>query len=235
MPNVSRNASNDHQHAVGSGVFRIPCGHLMENTNDKVQRVAAACDRPCVEFFAVRCARVLTLRMTGLDIPPDHASSVPPLPAPTAYRSTPQSDATLKQFESSVLKFIVLHEIGHMVADTYAADAPMIGNPEDAADRFAAFVLTRNNDDPDVARRRQANAVSSQILLSARAYWRGRYRLEQGNERQPLEFGDTHLLNPQRAELIGCLLYGSNPDDYAALADELGMIRTAERPAGSRA
>ncbi len=107
-----------------------------------------------------------------------------------------------KMFDA--VRFAFLHEIGHALVDVY--NLPITGNEEDAADRCAAFIsLTELGED----------GVSA-VLAAADSF-----AIESKNDgNSKRSYADEHLLHEQRFYNSLCMLYGSDREKYAYLAEE---------------
>lgn len=141
------------------------------------------------------------------------AAQVSALPPPSAYKSTPANDAMLRQFVSDVLRFTLLHEMGHMVIAVY--HVPVLGREEDAADRFATAVMTAKLSD---GAPRQHN-----IVLSAAMFFDAIHTLNQESAPGQYDWADEHGEPRQRADMISCLLFGADPSAYTDLAKDIGL------------
>lgn len=93
--------------------------------------------------------------------------------------------------------FTFFHELGHAMVDQYSL--PVVGREEDAVDSFAA-VLMLQADEQDAA-----IAGMEQFDVDA----------TQEAELDELPFWDEHSLSEQRVYNVACLIYGSNPEEYA--------------------
>lgn len=147
--------------------------------------------------------------------------------APPTYQSTPENDAQLKRFVSSVLTFTLLHEMGHMIVSEYKV--PVLGRPEDAADRFAISMLTPTSatDNQPV---HPGGASRPYILMSAALFWDALHKgLGQDKQIQAADWADEHGLPEQRAFSIACLLYGSDTVRFSKLAENVQL--SADRQA----
>ncbi|XZG71532.1 DUF4344 domain-containing metallopeptidase [Chitinibacteraceae bacterium HSL-7] len=112
-----------------------------------------------------------------------------------------------KQVVIGGMKFVFLHEMGHAVYDAF--DIPVLGNPEDAADAFAIYVLLHCKD-----------PASDWILKGAKFFFMKNY--SDFGSTDELKFGafsDAHPLHQQRYFNMLCYAYGSNPQRYAALVE----------------
>ena len=115
-----------------------------EDPANKLLPTSAGSGRPRVRVIGYLIALVGVGALVGSFSAKDRlqavqAASVQSLPAPTAYPATPENDAKLRRFVSSVLTFSLLHEAGHLLISEY--QVPVLGREEDAADRFAVAAL----------------------------------------------------------------------------------------------
>ena len=120
-------------------------------------------------------------------------------------------DNDRSRFVIGNIAFVLLHEFGHLVIDDFRI--PVLGNSEDAADTLAAVTLIRLD-----RARPEANFAYVRMLVSAadanRILW------ETGLERDnPDTYGARHPLSVQRVARIACLVYGSDVETFAPLAD----------------
>ncbi len=124
---------------------------------------------------------------------------------------TAYSDDDRSQFVIGNFVFVLLHEFGHLVIDDFAI--PVLGNGEDAADTLAAVSLIRL----DRARPESDYAYIRMLMSAADA---NRILWETGLERDnPDTYGARHPLSLQRVARIACLVYGSDVERFAPLAE----------------
>lgn len=116
---------------------------------------------------------------------------------------------TLPQFVTGSLRFIVLHETGHGLVELYSL--PVLGREEDAADRFATFWLQ-----PD------GHGETGVDAVAAMEWWLAAGKANTA-KREDLPWWDEHGIDEQRGFGIACLLYGTDPEDYAPLASRVGI------------
>ncbi len=103
--------------------------------------------------------------------------------------------------------FIFLHEFGHGLVHLF--DLPITGKEEDAVDDLATLILINAGEEMAAA------AAIGHFGELADQY-------ESGNS-EDLAFWDEHSLSAQRVFSIACLLYGSNPEDFAEMVGEDGL------------
>lgn len=142
--------------------------------------------------------RTITQRLAGAMI----ASTM--CAAPVAA----QEESDLTAFVIGNSFHIMLHEVGHLLIDQLTL--PVLGQEEDAADNFATVTLIDwNSEEADRA------------LADTAFGWLVRH-----DEMRPFIEGDffaEHDLDAQRAYRIVCHLVGTDSDEYAVLALNLGL------------
>lgn len=149
-------------------------------------------------------------------VQPAQVRIVPKNPPPAASRSGPreltaeEADELLTFVNGNVL-FFLYHEIGHALV--HRLEIPVLGREEDAVDSLAAWLMVPDEMDPAAAQLLQA--AGDGHALSA---W-----YAEDDDEDDLAFWDEHSHDLQRFASIYCLLYGSNPEAYADLADEVEM------------
>ncbi|MBL4260111.1 DUF4344 domain-containing metallopeptidase [Vibrio fluvialis] len=121
---------------------------------------------------------------------------------------------SVKEGASDTLLHTLLHEIGH----AYIADKsiPILGKEEDAVDNFATIILLDYVDDGSEI------AISAADMFAFESEERPEYY-------QPVEYIDEHSFDLQRYFSTLCLVYGSNPKEYAYLLDEVGKDYLKDR------
>ncbi|NJN75189.1 MAG: DUF4344 domain-containing metallopeptidase [Synechococcaceae cyanobacterium RL_1_2] len=113
---------------------------------------------------------------------------------------------TEEDFANEVIdatSFTFFHELGHGLIAQY--QLPITGNEEDAVDNFAAIVLLDLYED-------DLGAISGMFQFEADA--------EEETEIEDLAFWDEHALSSQRYYNTACLIYGSDPKEFAYLVEE---------------
>lgn len=100
-------------------------------------------------------------------------------------------------------KFVFLHELGHALIHDW--EIPVLGREEDAADQFATVLLSFGKED----RLRLAWAAAVQLLLFS--------------EQHPDQHlaSDEHSSPLQRFHSIACLGYGSSPEEYSDIPEDI--------------
>lgn len=113
------------------------------------------------------------------------------------------------------IEYILLHELAHLVIRDL--DIPIVGPEEGAADYIATAVLIRADlfDAARATRARQFLLATANGLATA---WD--YSAQAGDE---VRYWDTHSLTIQRFFQVICLIYGSDPEEFAALPTNVGM------------
>jgi hypothetical protein len=143
---------------------------------------------------------------------------IEPLPPIENYKPTAENEAKLHQFVLDVLEFTLLHETGHLVFQQYNVPVGSEDTNESAADSFAATVM--------MSQVRKGASPQYNGLISAAAFWRALDILQQtektsqqaGADEQPGI--DFHQQPGRRAVKMACLLFGTNPQAFADLAQQ---------------
>lgn len=102
--------------------------------------------------------------------------------------------------------FFFYHEMGHALI--HQLDIPITGKEEDAVDDMAALLLLENNEDGGGA-----------VMIASVVEQFGELATKM-EDMDSLPFWDQHSLDAQRMYHLICLIYGSNPEAYAELANE---------------
>jgi hypothetical protein len=113
------------------------------------------------------------------------------------------------QFIIGNLLFVLLHETGHALITEMGL--PVLGREEDAADAYASIAILSMKDD-----------FSNGVLTEAAKGWFYSERRDR-MEGEPVVYYDAHSLSQQRAYQIVCYMVGSDPERFAALAEETGL------------
>lgn len=127
--------------------------------------------------------------------------------AAAAFKPDAQSDSEVRKRTAGLLKFTLMHELTHAL--TGELELPIAGKEEDAADEFAAILLTLEGD-----RGFQAALAAAQWFGSE-----GQKKVQSG----AIMWSDEHSFDLQRMFGIVCILYGATPARYERLAKSLGM------------
>jgi hypothetical protein len=109
-----------------------------------------------------------------------------------------EEDVLMRVHSTWVLMF--LHEVGHAFIDMF--DLPVLGNEEDAVDRFAALLLI--------------NAGEATMAQLAFDY----YAALDTAPREAKQFADEHGLDLQRYYVGLCIVYGSDPELHAEIVEQ---------------
>lgn len=108
----------------------------------------------------------------------------------------------------SELVFVVLHEVGHSLIDIY--QLPVLGREEDAADKFASFVLL--------------NTKGSNRLKSATMFFHlGKPNWLVRVLNSAKIYGDEHSLAQQRIANLVCWGYGKEPSEFLDIANAIKL------------
>ncbi len=113
------------------------------------------------------------------------------------------------EFVAGNVMFVLTHELGHAVVSEMGI--PVLGRLEDAADSFAITAMLEMGTD-----------MSVRTLIEATRGWFLSSRREAA-EGVTMRFFDAHALSSQRAYQIICLMVGSDPMRFDALAAESNM------------
>jgi hypothetical protein len=125
----------------------------------------------------------------------------------STFRPGAGSEAKARHYAAGAMKFTLMHELTHAL--THELDLPIAGKEEDAADEFAAMLLTLEGE------------RGSEAALAAAEWFRaeGAKKIKTGE----IEWSDEHSFDLQRMYGIVCVLYGANPAANAQLVKALGM------------
>ncbi|ABK76663.1 conserved hypothetical protein [Cenarchaeum symbiosum A] len=126
-------------------------------------------------------------------------------------------------YANTVLYFIFYHELAHALIDVY--DLPITGLEENAADQFAALIMTYTVDEDG------NQIVGRNMLKTVGSYYfdRHRYSTENCPVSSPTihacfhPYWDTHAVDIQRHYNLLCYVYGSDPQNNQNLVD-LGYL-----------
>ncbi|MCJ2543690.1 DUF4344 domain-containing metallopeptidase [Thermostichus vulcanus] len=103
--------------------------------------------------------------------------------------------------------FTFFHELGHALVDQY--ELPITGREEDVVDEFAVLSLLEYGSEGEWAA----------IVGMAQFAFDAAQEAEVGN----LAYWGEHALSAQRFYSMACLIYGSNPEQFADLVGEDGL------------
>jgi hypothetical protein len=138
-----------------------------------------------------------------------------PLAGGETHEEPPQA-LTGEQFMLANALWTLLHETAHAVINEL--DILFLGSEEDAADQLATIALLRH--EPDFG---AADGVGQvETVIAAATAWRIEWELEK-REGSPAAYWDSHSLSIQRFYNMMCLLYGSDPDKYDKVQQQLGL------------
>ncbi len=114
----------------------------------------------------------------------------------------------------------VLHTLFHEIAHAYIADQniPILGKEEDAADNLAAVMMIEYVDNG------ADSAISAADMFAFESE-------DMPQDIQAAEYIDEHSFNLQRYFQTLCLVYGSDPEQYSTLLDEIGEEGLDDRKA----
>ena len=125
-----------------------------------------------------------------------HAQTTAPISAPD-------------DFVLGNLQFMLLHELAHLVIGE--KQIPILGSEEYAADYIAAMLLIRPRStalvSEDTLLRFAINTADGFVIAWQRS----------AEYASPIPYWGAHALNVQRFSTVACLLYGSDPERFAAL------------------
>lgn len=134
---------------------------------------------------------------------------------PAAAQREQTLDPSKVEFVLGNLEFSLIHELAHIAIREL--EVPILGSEEQAADYIAAMSLINPIESPPGGNmgwlRFALNAADAFEIL-----WR--FAEETSNE---FPYWDTHALSIQRFYAITCLIYGSDPDRFAGLPEQVQM------------
>lgn len=155
----------------------------------------------------------LTIRLGGSDGPLFDGESVIEIPYAflieirdlfdeVAYAETSEDRDT---FILDVVEHTLWHEIGHYLVQTL--DLPITGREEDAVDELAYILLINMYEEgADIA----LSAADSYEIIAL-----------DSKDLEEADFWNEHSLDQQRFHSGICLIYGSDPDTYQYMMDDL--------------
>ena len=111
------------------------------------------------------------------------------------------------------IQFTLCHELTHALVATF--DIPIFGREEDAADQISALCFLH----PADRERRDPQAVEK--LIAVADAWKLEWELDKDSG--GTAYWDEHALDIQRYYQILCLLYGSDPERFENLPDQLEL------------
>ncbi len=110
-------------------------------------------------------------------------------------------------FVEANLIFVLQHELGHALVSEFGL--PVVGREEDAVDRLATLVMTPNDDE-----------ATPDYLTEAINGW---FSFSSETALEDIEWWGEHGTDQQRGYQIACLLYGSNPTQFAGVAESVDL------------
>ncbi len=140
-----------------------------------------------------------------------------------AQQPLPGSDPD--EFVLGNVQFMLLHELAHLVIGEKRI--PILGSEEYAADYIAAMLLIQPREDATVDHEmllRFAIDTADGFVVA----WQ-----RSAEYASPIPYWGTHALQVQRFSTVACLLYGSDPQRFAALPQvvEMPLARANSCPA----
>jgi hypothetical protein len=125
---------------------------------------------------------------------------------PSMKKMSPQAKRELVEFTVGKTLFVMGHEMGHVVINEL--DLPVLGREEDAADSFAIIMALQLRSE-----------FSERVLMeTARGWFLSSYRDKKAKTAR--SYYGEHSLDRQRAYHVVCMMVGSDPDRFKALARE---------------
>jgi putative metallopeptidase DUF4344 len=125
------------------------------------------------------------------------------------HHFAPHKRQALIEFVIGNLLFVSTHELGHGVLAEF--ELPNLAHDEDAADNFAILTTLRVGD-----------SFSDNVLVEATNGWYLADIRDRRTGEKP-DYYDSHGLNLQRAYQIICMMVGSHPEKFSALAGRAQM------------
>lgn len=124
-----------------------------------------------------------------------------------------ETDEHRELFVTANVQFTLCHELTHALISMF--DVPVLGREEDAADQISAICFLRPTDES----RRDPQAVEK--LVAVADAWRLEWELDK--DAGGAAYWDEHALDIQRYYHILCVLYGSDPQRFEKLPDQLEL------------
>jgi hypothetical protein len=107
--------------------------------------------------------------------------------------------------------FILYHELGHALIDLL--NLPVLGREEDAADNLASVMMIPEQPDP----------MMDELVVAAADGWYLSNLWQQRNGSTVVPWWGEHSLDMQRFYSVVCLMYGSDAEGFADLADSVSL------------
>jgi len=176
----------------------------IETLTNSIARLARRAALLCVVLLSASSALAQTVPLKAYDAPARIDA------ADVRQKNSPeQKRKETAEFIAGNMLFVLLHEMAHVHVSEMGL--PVLGREEDAADSYATLAMLR-----------MGSEFSYNVLIQAAKGWflsaeRGRRRGDN------LAFYDEHGLDEQRAYQIVCLMVGSDPARFKALADFVKM------------
>jgi Putative metallopeptidase len=104
--------------------------------------------------------------------------------------------------------FTLYHELGHALV--HLLDLPVLGREEDAVDNLATVLMLPRHPDP----------LMDRLVMAAADGWYMSGTLQEEDEPA---WWDEHALDLQRYHTLVCLIYGSDPEGFAGLAEAVEL------------
>jgi hypothetical protein len=123
------------------------------------------------------------------------------MPDETTPQGLTPADAVVGQFV-----YTLAHEMGHALFDVL--DIPILGQPEDAADQFATYLMLKL--DKEQAHR----------LIAGAAYTYKNYIRNPMVTVPLIAFSDAHGAPMQRFYNLLCMAYGADPDTFEDVVEK---------------
>ncbi len=124
-----------------------------------------------------------------------------------AGRDPIELSRTAAIFALGNMEYVLLHELAHALIHDF--DIPILGREEDAADTLATLVLLTKHHNSD-----RGDKTFMTMLLVATDAWTVMWQKER-EQNADLKYWDRHAISAQRYFNIVCLIYGSDPSEFA--------------------
>lgn len=116
-------------------------------------------------------------------------------------------------FVTANVQFTLCHELTHALIATF--DIPVLGREEAAADQIATLCVLY----PETTTDRDPQAIEK--LAAVADAWRLEWEMDK--ESGGTAYWDEHELDIQRYYNVLCMLYGSDPEQFEALPDQIDL------------